>query len=94
MLASKSSVVALISAGLAEVGSCGCAAALLLLLASCLATSLIASALPSSPSGLFALSPAVGSLVARWTGTAGYLPLVVVVLTRVCWSKCLHSPGL
>ena len=92
MLASKSSVVALISAGLDEVGSCGCAAALLL--ASCLATSLIASALPSSPSGLFALSPAVGSLVARWTGTAGYLPLVVVVLTRVCWSKCLHSPGL
>ena len=56
----------------------GIAAGLLLLLASCVATSRIASARPSSPSGLFALSPAVGSLVARCTCTAGYLPLFFV----------------
>ena len=60
---------------------------------SCSATIRSASACPSSPSGLLALSPAVGSEVTFGTGGAGYLVRFLVCGTRVCWSKCLHSPG-
>ena len=61
---------------------------------SCCETSRSASAWPSSPLGVFALRPAVGSEVTFCTGGAGYLVLDLVCGVRVCWSKCLHSPGL
>ena len=65
---------------------CGCEAELLLLAALCFATSRIASASPNSPSGLFGLSPAVGSAVAFCTGTAGYFPRFLVCDTLACMS--------
>ena len=43
-----------------------------LVVVSCFAIACCASACPSSPSGLFALSPAVGSDVTFGTGGAGY----------------------
>ena len=62
---------------------------------SCCATARSASACPSSPSGLFARNPAMGmgSEVTFGTGGAGCFVRVLVCGTRVCWSKCLHSPG-
>ena len=59
----------------------------------CADTMRSASAWPSSPSGLLALSPDVGSEVTFGTGGAGYAVRFFVCGTRVCWSKCLHCPG-
>ena len=52
------------------------------------------SACPNSPVGVLARNPAVGSDVTFCTGGAGYFVLFLVCGVRVCWSKCLHSPGL
>ena len=79
-------------------GPRGCGGCALLLvdgvLASCSATARSASAWPSSPLGVFALRPTVGSEVTFGTGGAGYFVRFLVCGTRVCWLKCLHSPGL
>ena len=50
----------------------------------CCATMRSASACPSSPSGLLALRPAVGSEVTFGTGGAGYFALVLVCGVLVC----------
>ena len=81
LLLSAGSLVGSLVLLLAGCGGCAAELLLLLLAASCFATSRSASANPSSPSGLVGLSPAVGSAVAFCTGTAGYLPRCLVVDT-------------